>query len=244
LFFQKMGVDILIEFPMNFETAGYAPERFAREILAEKMNVSLLAAGSDLSFGAGGAGNAALLKQLGPELGFEMKIIDKVWAGEEEVSSTRVRTRLEQGKLEEVSELLGMPYFFVGEVIGGNRIGRTIGFPTVNIQPEACKLLPPNGVYFSTVSYGGRMYRAITNIGYKPTVSGERAKVPGVETYLYDFDEMIYGEKIEVYLRKFHRPECRFENLEALKAQLAKDVDSGEKFWKKNNFILYIRQKM
>lgn len=226
LLFERMGVDILIEFPLNEKTAAMPPEVFASEILAERMNVSFIAAGRDLSFGAKGAGNAALLEKLGPELGFETRIIDKVCLGGTQVSSTFVRDRLEQGDMETVLQLLGMPYMISGRVVQGKHIGRTLGFPTVNILPGPEKKLPPRGVYFSQVRVRGKMYPAISNVGCKPTVTEEA--VMGVESYLYGFGESIYGEHIEVYLYSFRRPERRFRDKEALRAQLQEDIAAGE----------------
>lgn len=227
LLFEMMGVDILIEFPLNEKTAATPPESFAKDILAGHMNARFVAAGTDLSFGARGAGNAKLLRKMSRELGFGFKTIDKVCLDGEEVSSTLVRSKVEQGKMESVCELLGMPYLVAGEVVNGNHIGRRIGFPTINILPEKNKLLPPNGVYFSRVNAGGKSYRAITNVGYKPTVA--ETKVMGVESYLYDFDKDIYGQQAEVYMHSFHRPERKFESVEALRRQLEMDIASGAK---------------
>jgi len=228
LLFERMGVDILIEFPLNKETAAMSPTAFAEDILAGRMNIRFLAAGRDVSFGAKGAGNAVLLQELGPKLGFEFMTIDKVCMEGQEVSSTLVRSRVEQGRMEEVTHLLGMPYLIAGRVEKGNAIGRTIGFPTINICPDAGKLLPPNGVYFSQVRHRGKRYNAISNIGCKPTVSD--SGVIGVESYLYDFDEEIYGEDTEIYLCAFHRPERRFESLEMLQRQLQEDLAAGAAF--------------
>lgn len=225
LLFERMGVDILIEFPLTAETAAMSPRRFAAEVLAKQMNVRFLAAGSDLSFGAKGAGNAALLKELGTELGFAVKTIDKVCLENREVSSTYVRSQVEAGNMRAVEQLLGMPYLVEGQVVRGNQIGRTLGFPTVNILPDRSKLLPPNGVYFSQVRYHNKMYSAISNVGCKPTVTDER--IMGVESYLYDFDETIYGEEIEVYLSEFRRPERKFDGIEALRRQLEEDIAAG-----------------
>lgn len=228
LLFQRMGVDILIEFPLNKRTAATPPEDFAREILAGQMQVRFLAAGTDLSFGARGAGDAALLQRLGPELGFEVRTIEKVCLEGEEVSSTRVRSKVEAGDMEAVERLLGMPYMIAGKVVRGKQIGHRLGFPTVNILPEGRKLLPPNGVYFSKVRHKGKLYRAISNVGYKPTVTEER--VMGVESYLYDFEEELYGEPVEVYLCAFRRPERRFDSVEALRGQLQADIAAGRGF--------------
>ena len=226
ILFERMGVDILIEFPLNRRTAATPPERFAREVLAGGMHARFLAAGTDLSFGAGGAGNAALLGLLGPELGFQVRTIEKVSLDGTEVSSTFVRTRVESGHMEWAGRLLGMPYMIAGRVVGGKRLGRTLGFPTINILPPDTKLLPPNGVYSSRVCVKGKEYRAITNIGCKPTVTEE--KKTGVESYLYDFEGDIYGEEAEVYLLKFHRPERRFDSVDELQRQGRQDIDAGK----------------
>ena len=222
LLFERMGVDILIEFPLNLETAAIAPEVFVSEILAKRMNARLIAAGSDLSFGAGGKGNTAILESFGSEFGYKVKTIEKVRFEEKEVSSTYIRSQVEAGSMELAEKLLGTAYPVMGRVAHGNRIGRTLGFPTVNLLPEGEKLLPPNGVYDSLVRYKGREYRAVSNVGYKPTVAQER--ILGVESYLYDFHLDIYGEFIEIYLLKFRRPERKFEDLEALKRQLQEDI--------------------
>ena len=127
--------------------------------------------------------------------------------------------------MEEAESMLGMPYTLVGTVEHGNHIGHTLGFPTVNLLPSAGKLLPPNGVYYAAVRYNGRVYKAISNVGTKPTVSEE--KVMGVESYLYDFDQDIYGQEIEVALKSFRRPERKFASLEELKNQLDLDIADG-----------------
>lgn len=225
LLFERMGIDILVEFPLTYETAAMPPETFAREVLARQLNAEFIAAGTDLSFGAKGAGDAALLRKLGSELGFEVKTIDKVCIQDVEVNSTYIRELVKDGSMELAERFLGTPYTIAATVEHGNRIGRTIGFPTVNLMPSPNKLLPPNGVYYSGVLVHGRLYRAISNIGYKPTVTEER--VIGVESYLYDFDEEIYGESIEVYLYAFRRPEQKFGSLEELKEQLQKDIQAG-----------------
>lgn len=228
LIFERMGVDILIEFPLTWESAAMEPETFVRQVLKGQMNAQFIAAGTDLSFGAGGRGNAALLNALSEELAFKVKVIEKVCIEEREVSSTYIRTLLEQGAMRQVERFLGMSYMIAGNVMHGNQIGRTLGFPTVNQIPKESKLLPPFGVYYSRVLWRGREYRAISNVGCKPTVTDEH--VCGVESYLYDFDEEIYGENIEVYLCEFKRAERQFSSLEELKRQLMEDIEAGEHY--------------
>ena len=223
--FERLGIDILIEFPLTKETAATEPERFVTEILAKQMNTRFVAAGEDLSFGKNGAGNAELLEKMAPQLGFCVQTIEKIEVDGIEVSSTYIRKLVEEGRMEEAEEMLGMPYTLVGCVEHGNHIGHTLGFPTVNLLPPAGKLLPPNGVYYATVRYNGKVYKAISNVGTKPTVSAE--KVMGVESYLYDFDQDIYGQEIEVALKSFRRPERRFGSLEELKSQLDLDIADG-----------------
>ena len=226
--FEKLGVDILIEFPLTKETAAIQPESFVKDILVKQMHTKFVAAGTDLSFGNKGAGNAALLTKLGQELKFQVKTIDKISVDGIEVSSTYIRKLIENGEMEQAVKMLGMPYLIKGKVVHGNRIGRTLGFPTVNLLPGAEKLLPPNGVYRSEVLVGTRMYQAITNIGCKPTVAEEK-KVVGAESYLYDFSEEIYDREIEVSLYEFKRPERQFASLDELKQQLKKDIEEGKK---------------
>lgn len=226
--FEELGVDILIEFPLTTETAGISPEAFVRDILVRQMKVKFIAAGTDLSFGNKGAGNAALLTSMGEELGFAVTTIDKISMHGTEVSSTYVRRVVEEGDMKLVGALLGMPYAIRGRVVHGNRIGRKLGFPTVNLLPADNKLLPPNGVYYSRVRVGQEVYRAITNIGCKPTVTDER--VVGVESYLYDFARDIYEEEIEVSLLEYKRPEMQFADLEELKRQLRQDIADGVGF--------------
>ncbi len=224
--FEALGIDILVEFPLNKETAAMEPEVFAREVLRDFLHAKYLVAGHDLSFGNRGAGNAQLLRDMSQELHLEVETIDKVYIDDEVVSSTRVRAQVEQGRMETVTNLLGQPYTVMGTVVKGNQLGRTIGFPTINVVPEESKLLPPCGVYFSTVTYDGKNYRAISNIGYKPTVGDTNAL--GVETYIFDFEEEIYGKTVEIGLCRFHRPERKFDGLEALKEQLQADIAASK----------------
>lgn len=223
--FERLGVDILIEFPLSRETAAISPEDFVRDILVRRMNTRFIAAGSDLSFGNKGAGNAALLEKMSEQMGFSVKTIEKISIEGTPVSSTHIRKLIEEGRLEQAVRMLGMPYIIKGKVVHGNRIGRTLGFPTVNQLPTTDKLLPPNGVYYSDIRVGDKQYQGITNIGCKPTVTEE--KVIGVESFIFDFSEEIYDEEIEVYLHEFKRPEMQFSGLEELKAKLQQDIADG-----------------
>ena len=228
IIFEKMGVDILIEYPLNEVSAAIEPENFVKEVLKERMNMSFLAAGYDLSFGHKGAGNAGLLEVLAPKLDFQLKIIDKVCDHGREISSTFIREEVEAGNMNYVAELLGEPYMIIGEVVHGAKLGRKIGMPTINLLPEKEKLLPPNGVYYSRTLIGEKEYKSITNIGRKPTVSNENQI--GAETYLYEFEQDVYGKNAIVKLLEFKRPEQKFANLDELKKQMIKEINDGREF--------------
>ncbi|WP_026514254.1 bifunctional riboflavin kinase/FAD synthetase [Butyrivibrio sp. LB2008] len=223
--FQELGVDVLVMFPLNEKTAATDPEEFVRKILVDGLNASYIAAGSDVSFGDKGKGDSKLLERLAKELSYELCIIDKVKIDGEEVSSTRVRNAVADGDMNLTKRLLGSEYSVSGIVEHGNHLGHTIGVPTVNILPPKMKLLPPYGVYSSTVKIGKKEFKGMTNIGRKPTVS-EKEKV-GVETYIYDFDCDVYGEFIEVVLHSFVRPEIKFESMEQLKLQIQQDIKNA-----------------
>ena len=223
--FEELGIDVLIEFPLDFTTAAIEPEQFIERVLAGQMKTAYIAAGRDLSFGKKGKGDAALLKKMSAQFGYQTEIIEKVCLEKVEISSSYVREVIKTGDMEKAERLIGEAYSVSGVVAHGKKLGRRLGMPTVNLLPEKEKLLPPYGVYFSEVSFGEQVYKGITNIGCKPTVNDE--KQAGVETYLYDFAQDIYGKEITVRLFSFHRPEYKFESVEALKKQMAADIAEG-----------------
>ena len=227
-YFEMLGVDILIEFPLNKDTAAIPADMFIEEILVKKMNTAYIAAGTDLSFGAGGKGDGRLLYEMSRKLGYKVEIIDKILFENREISSSYVREAVEQGDMKTAALLLGRMYGIMGTVERGKRLGRKLGMPTLNIYPEKDKLLPPRGVYYSTVNCSGREYKAITNIGSRPTVNDTDAI--SVETFLYEYEGDLYGEEITVAFAEFKRAEKKFESVEALKAQMERDVAEGRAY--------------
>ena len=220
--FEKMGIDILIEFPLTAATAATPPEDFVRTILVEDLKAVYIAAGTDVSFGDKGRGDQYLLRNMSKELGFELCLIDKVMLDGQEVSSTRVRNVVADGDMPMANRLLGDYYSVSGIVEHGKHLGSTIGIPTVNVLPPVGKMLPPFGVYCSKVIIDGVEYSGMTNIGRKPTVSNSGQV--GVETFIYDFDKDVYGKMIEVRLLEFKRPEMKFDSVEELKKQMQSDI--------------------
>lgn len=226
--FSRLGIDVLIEFPLNRETAATEPTDFVARYLAGQMRTAYLCAGPDISFGKGGAGDYALLEAYAGTYGYQVELIDKVRVDGEEVSSTRVRRAVRAGEMEEVTAMLGAPYRVSGKVVHGRQLGRKLGMPTANLLPDERKLLPPNGVYYSRAEVGEKTYRGISNVGYKPTVSEEQ--IMGVETYLYDFEGEVYDRDMTVELLAFRRQEQAFASVEALRRQIEADVEAGRNF--------------
>jgi riboflavin kinase/FMN adenylyltransferase len=227
--FESLGIDYLVEYPFHARTAAVSPQDYVESFLLDKMNARFIVAGEDISFGDKGAGNAALLKELAQKKGTQVRILRKICHNGREISSTYVREEVCRGNMEEVTALLEEPFFVSGIVEHGNRIGRTLGMPTVNLHPDRHKILPPHGVYFSTVTYGEQLFYGVTNIGYKPTIEGEKRL--GVETYIYDFNEDIYDKSIVVHLHHFERPEKKFADLSELKAAIAQNVQDGKLYF-------------
>lgn len=227
--FRKMGIDYLVEYPLNERSASVKPEEYVKGFLLDQMQAALVVAGADITFGEKGAGNAALLKDIAGRNACDVKILDKLQYQGRDISSTLVRELVEQGEMEEAAKLLGEPFFLYGTVVHGNEIGRTIGFPTINVMPPSNKLLPPNGVYFSKVIVEGHAYNGITNIGNKPTVGEGYQR--GAETFLYDFEGNLYDSQVKTELLHFVRKECKFSDFAELKDAIADNVLQGKVYF-------------
>lgn len=226
--FDSLGMDYLVEFPLDNETAGILPEDFIKDIMKGMMNMKYIVAGEDVSYGKYGKGDADLLRKLSESLDYRVEIIDKVKYDLKDISSTYVRDEITLGHMDMVTKLLGHPYSFAGVVESGHKLGRTLGFPTMNLYPDEAKILPPMGVYYSEVLYEDATYPGLTNIGVRPTVSNDNCV--SVETYLFDFDMDMYGKEIITRILDFKRPEIKFDSKEALKAQMEIDLRDGRKY--------------
>ena len=221
--FEALGIDLLVELPFNRETAATPADEFVRRYLADGLHAEFIAAGSDLSFGDKGAGNFILLQELAPKFGYTARMISKVQFEGAEISSTRIRGMIEEGQMEKAAQCLGMPYTVSGRILHGRALGRTIGFPTINLDWPSGKLLPPRGVYASMVLIEGKQFPGLTNIGMNPTVEGSQAHTIRMETYLYDGSGDLYGKDAKVSLLSFRRPEMTFESVERMREQIQRD---------------------
>ena len=225
LHLERMGIDYMIECPFVPEVIQMEPEKFIEDVLVNQLHVKYIAVGPDFRFGYNRKGSVGVLKKMASVYGYEVEVFDKECLEDKVISSTYVRHMLEIGEMETVQRLLGYPYYVSGTVVHGHAIGRKIGIPTINLIPDDDKMLPPNGVYLTKTVWEENQIFGITNVGCKPTISGEEAK--GIETHLYDFDGDLYDKELTVEFYAYHRPERRFESLEELKSQLARDVSWG-----------------
>lgn len=216
------GMDVLISYPFTEETRTMEPEEFIREILVEKLDAKVIAVGKDFHFGYRKKGDVNLLKAYADTYGYQVIDCEKLTWAHEVISSSAIRKALKEGDIEAANIMLGRPYAIRGEVLHGRRIGRTIGIPTTNLLPSSSKLLPPCGVYVSKTLIDGTYHDGVTNIGYKPTVGAEENI--GVETYLFDFDENLYGRTIEVELFYYIRPELKFGSIEEMLIRMREDI--------------------
>ena len=225
---EQMRADWLIACPFTDEIRNMTARRFVEEILVERLHAKQVVAGVDFRFGYQRSGNVEVLQELSREYGYELTVLEKEQDHGQVISSTLIREKLAQGDMERVNRLLGYPFHVTGEVVHGARLGRTIGMPTINLLPGAGKLLPPNGVYASETEIDGILYPGVTNIGYKPTVSG--AHVCGVETYLLDVSGNFYGKTARVRLYSYQRPERKFHSVEELTEQMHRDAEQARKY--------------
>jgi riboflavin kinase/FMN adenylyltransferase len=214
------GLHAVIVLTFSRELSMLSPEDFVREYLRRRIGARVVVIGHNVSFGHARAGNADVMRQLGRELGFETTVVGPVERDGVVVSSTQVREMISAGDMKRTAILLGRPHFLRGPVVHGRERGRTIGFPTANIQSRT-ECLPPDGVYATRVVMEEGSYQSITNIGMRPTF-GEPERT--IEAHIFDFDRDIYGCEVRLEIAERIRPERKFESAQALGAQIASDL--------------------
>lgn len=230
----KEGIDIFLNCPFDKHFANLSPNEFI-DLILNKLNCSILVVGEDYCFGKNREGNIEVLKKIGVEKGIKViKIPDVIFDGER-VSSSKIRECIVNKNIQKANTLLNREYFVLGNVSEGNKLGRTIGFPTANIIPEKNKLLPPDGVYITKTLYEGKYYESITNIGKNPTINNT---LRTIETHIFDFNQNIYGKEIQVLFLEWVRDVKKFSSLDELKQQIAKDINKTNQFFEYNKKIL------
>lgn len=220
---ENLGVDEVYYLEFNEKLQNLSAEEFINNIL-KKLNVEKVFCGFDYRFGFKGLGTPELIK----DSGIEVTVQEKQKIDEEKISTTVLKEFVRKGEFSKYREYTGRFYSITGLVVKGRQLGRTINFPTANLELDDKYLLPEtNGVYITKIKVNNKIYKSVTNIGYNPTVSDEKNK-KFIETHILDFDEDIYGEKIEIYFYEFLRKEQKFESFDHLKEQLKVDKKTCE----------------
>ncbi len=229
------GIEHIVVVPFNKSFAEQSAASYIKEFLVEKFHPHTIIIGYDHRFGNNREGDYHLLEDEAGKYNYRVKEIPEHVLQNITISSTKIRTALLQADVDTATAYLGYPYFFSGTVVKGNQMGRTIGYPTANLTIEnEQKLVPANGVYAVEVILHGKknIYKGMMNIGLRPTVDGSKRMI---EVNIFDFDEMIYGRKLQVTLIKHLRTEVKFNGLDELKNQLAKDKLKAMESFKMGN---------
>lgn len=222
---EGQGVDLFYVLPFDAQMAAMTDEAFAKQVLAEGLGVRHVAAGFDITFGKGRTGDPGALRHYGELYGFAVSIAQAMGDEEaEKYSSSAVRAALQAGQPERAAVILGRPFAIEGVVVTGQKLGRTLGFPTANAELQDY-VRPRLGVYATRTRLAdGRWIDGVSNLGRNPTTGLVKARL---ETWLFDFNDDLYGQMIETQLIGFLRPEARFDGLEALIAQIAADASNA-----------------
>lgn len=224
---EKLGVDYLFNIEFTKEIMTTPPEEYVKKYLVDMINAKEVFCGFNHHFGYKAAGNDELLKELGVKYGFCVNQIPPVIIDGDVVSSTLIRGLIKAGEVDECPKYLGRNYDIGGEVVVGNRLGKTIGFPTSNIMIDETMVTPPNGVYITYCLYNGVRYPSVTNVGVKPTIGTFKKNM---ETHIFNFDKELYGKYIKVEFVKMTRDEVKFGSVEELSAQIARDCQEAREY--------------
>ena len=228
---KAMGVEVLAEYPFSKAIKEMSGEDFIGEILCGRLQAKVIVVGEDFRFGKGRSGDVALLQELENQYGYRTVCVPKVEDDQVRISSTGIRSLLVEGKMKEANDLLGRPYAVFGEVLHGKKLGRTLGFPTMNLIPPMEKLLPAYGVYVTKTKVDGQWFDGITNVGLRPTVDMDKQVT--VETHLFAYEGDLYGKQVEVQFLEFLRPERKFAEVEQLKSAMNEDFENAKAYLKK-----------
>ena len=227
---EKIGIENLVIHPFDESFSKLTAQEFVKNILVDKFHVQKIIIGHDHRFGRGRAANIDDLIAFGKQYNFEVEQISVQEVNAVSISSTKIRNALMEGNMALANEYLGYEYFLTGTVVKGKQLGRTIGFPTANLQIEGTqKLIPRNGVYVVKSTFNQKTVYGMMNIGFNPTVAGESLSI---EVHYFDFDEDIYDRKTSVSILKYLRPEQKFDSVDILKEQLKQDRNSALTFIK------------
>ncbi len=227
---RTMAVDALLVIPFTHEFSRWTADRFIQEFLVAALNVAEVHIGSDFCFGAGREGNLEKLRAAGARLGFAVRGVDEIRIRGIRVSSSLLRDAITKGAMRAVALALGRTYFIDGRVVPGRRLGRKIGFPTVNVDP-ANELHPGGGVYITTSRFESfaRSFESVTNIGVRPTLYENYALT--IESHILDFDSNVYGDMVRLYFHQLLRREQQFRSALELNNQIHMDIERSRRYF-------------
>ncbi|GLP97149.1 bifunctional riboflavin kinase/FAD synthetase [Paraferrimonas sedimenticola] len=221
----ELQIDRLLCVAFNSKFAQMSAEDFIQNLLVDKLGVRYLIVGDDFRFGKNRVGDFEMLREFGEKLGFAVVSTQSFCVADKRVSSTLVREALAAGNLEQARRLLGHPFMITGRVAHGDKIGRTLGFPTANVALKR-KVSPVRGVFAVSVRWAdSETYQGVANIGFRPTINGQRCQL---EVHLFDFEGDLYGKTLEVELVAKIRDEQPFKSLDGLKQQIQEDVNKAQ----------------
>ena len=224
----RAGIHCVAVVRFTLDLSRWAPEMFVKTVLVDWLRVAEVWVGGNFLFGHERSGNFTLLRTLGQRYGFRAEKIDPVRYKEFVVSSTRIRRLVSKGRMDEAAALLGHPYSLLGTIVEGRHRGREIGFPTANMETNN-ELIPPNGVYATTLTVDGVVHAAMTNIGVNPTFGDSTAAT--IETHVLRFDGDLYGRQVQLGFVQRMRDERRFDDVDGLKSQIEADRRSAERLF-------------
>ncbi|HSR49769.1 MAG TPA: bifunctional riboflavin kinase/FAD synthetase [Acidobacteriota bacterium] len=230
-FIASMGIDYLVEIPFTRRLSQLTPEEFVDQVLMQR-SITQIHVGFDFRFGHRRAGDVKTLEELGRSRGFQVFPVHSVALRGLRISSSKIRKLLGRGNVQRARRCLGRPYEIHGTVVQGDQRGRTIGFPTLNID-SLNELIPAAGVYVGQVELEDRLFNCVTNIGYRPTVHPDYQGRPLVESHLFDFDENAYGLPVNLRFCFRLRDEKRFDGLKSLTEQIKKDSRRASRYLKR-----------
>ncbi|NVK54645.1 MAG: bifunctional riboflavin kinase/FAD synthetase [Alteromonadaceae bacterium] len=233
---KAQGVDRLLCVRFNAAFAAQSADIFIEQLLVQKLGVKFLVVGDDFRFGKGRKGDFNRLQQAGEKYGFELVSTQSYRMQDCRISSTAVREALADGNFSLAHTMLGREFFISGRVIHGEKKGRTIGFPTANVLLNRCQT-PITGVFAVKLNIAGSQYAGVANIGSRPTVNGQRKQL---EVHIFDFEGSLYGQRIQVMPVAKIRDEKRFDGLDALRQQIARDVEQAQQVLMNNDDLLQV----
>ncbi len=219
----ELGADALVVAAFDRALSQMSPEAFVRDILKRRLGADSIVVGDNFYFGRERAGSAAYLREKADEFGFALHALEPVLVGGQPASSTRVREAIRAGDLAEAETVLGHSYLLAGTIVKGQQLGRTLGYPTANLALTVNQVVPPDGVWAVVATLqDARNVNGACSLGERPTIEGAGRSL---ETFLFDFAEDLYGQEMELRFVQFLRPEAKFDSLDALVVQMARDVE-------------------